>query len=512
MRGVGVQTLTTREQELTQYDEQGSPRKSRGETGAHPSRMRQHVARYHSSVRADAPLQEVAPRGARNLGRHFASRLVDEDYEIDRTDEGIIGVGAFADVRRGVCRQSGKQVVVKTFREASSVFADSLQRELRSLDAIRSLSERDQKESHKGRGVLCLDERNRAKFGCHDYLAVYGNIDAALADAGSTSGGMPNGDSYYMDKNTAGGTKPELHVVFDLLSGGDLFDFIMDDPVRSPNGRVLEPVAAHIGHQIVTSLMHSQRAGWCHLDLKPENVCIVRPSDATSSLPQSESAHGEVGNASGQNFFDAPEVSLIDFGHARPVPFGTSRYDEAKKDTLEDVLYPQDAIIGEAGSDSYAAPEVLWRSTFGVTSDVWSFGILLYAMLSGALPWPEGKQYDFLMDQGEIDACLDAHLTHGLLQPVVVDVLRKCLVIDPQKRWHPEQLLSHEIWQELSSERSHSETPWDALKSGSEPIPDYKQQAYAFQKQDVVRLRGSFVMGKARRGLKRWGKEPYVES
>ena len=39
-----------------------------------------------------------------------------------------------------------------------------------------------------------------------------------------------------------------------------------------------------------------------------------------------------------------------------------------------------------------------------------------------------------------------------------------------------------------------------------EALPDYKQRAGVFQRQDVVKLRGSFMMSKVRRGLKLWGK------
>jgi len=52
-------------------------------------------------------------------------------------------------------------------------------------------------------------------------------------------------------------------------------------------------------------------------------------------------------------------------------------------------------------------PEVLHTMCFSKTSDTWSFGILLYAMLSGSLPWPEGRQSDFLCDQNRIASTLD---------------------------------------------------------------------------------------------------------
>ena len=172
-------------------------------------------------------------------------------------------------------------------------------------------------------------------------------------------------------------------------------------------------------------------AGWIHLDVKPENVCI-----AALGPEGEEEGEGEGENAQKRNNFAT--VRLIDFGHARPFPNGLTK------------------IVGEAGSDSYAAvsvdwflsffffflllevfvssltssfllsslsfllssssplslpttpqPEVLHTMCFSKTSDTWSFGILLYAMLSGSLPWPEGRQSDFLCDQNRIASTLD---------------------------------------------------------------------------------------------------------
>ena len=290
-------------------------------------------------------------------------------------------------------------------------------------------------------------------------------------------------------------------MVLDYVGGGELFFWLRKEKRFSENRCRL--YAAEIGLALDT--MHKEHI--VYRDLKPENVCVVNSGDATSS------ADSET---------DLPEVALIDFGHARPVPDGSCVDDDVWEASssargASQVRYPQNIIAGEAGSDSYASPEVLQESTFGTTSDTWSFGIMMYAMLSGALPWPEGRQHDFLLDQVEIDACLDDHLSHNLLRPVVVDLLRKCLVIDPQKRSRPDQLLTHEVWDELfeadmtqqeadvgSARRGTSPYPvfWDMDQAGGqEPLPDYKQQAGVFQKKDVTKLRGNFMMSKVRRGL-----------
>ena len=83
------------------------------------------------------------------------------DYDVDLSDAGILGAGAFADVRRATCRRTGKPVVVKVFRETDAIFADSLQRELDSLDAIRALTEREQREAAAGAAALKASRRGR---------------------------------------------------------------------------------------------------------------------------------------------------------------------------------------------------------------------------------------------------------------------------------------------------------------------------------------------------------------
>ena len=80
-------------------------------------------------------------------------------------------------------------------------------------------------------------------------------------------------------------------------------------------------------------------AGWIHLDVKPENVCIAALG------PEGEGeGEGEGENAQKRNNFAT--VRLIDFGHARPFPNGLTK------------------IVGEAGSDSYAAVSVDWFLSF----------------------------------------------------------------------------------------------------------------------------------------------------
>lgn len=81
-----------------------------------------------------------------------------------------------------------------------------------------------------------------------------------------------------------------------------------------------------------------------HRDLKPENLLLDE---------------------------DLKNLKLIDFGLSNSM-----------KDS-----YP---LKTACGSPNYAAPEiVMGRSYSGVESDVWSMGVILYAMVCGSLPFDD---------------------------------------------------------------------------------------------------------------------------
>jgi serine/threonine protein kinase len=91
--------------------------------------------------------------------------------------------------------------------------------------------------------------------------------------------------------------------------------------------------------QIVMGLEELHRMGYCHRDLKPENILIARKG----------------------------VVKLADFG-------------------LAGMLSKQ--LVKSCGSPIYAAPEMMRRKPYdGTRSDVWSCGVVLYAMVVGSLPF-----------------------------------------------------------------------------------------------------------------------------
>ena len=68
-------------------------------------------------------------------------------------------------------------------------------------------------------------------------------------------------------------------------------------------------------------------------------------------------------------------AKLVDFGCAEKFGQGAA--------TAEAVEYRR------AGTRGYMAPEIMAMEPYGAPSDIWSLGVLLYAMLTATLPYPK---------------------------------------------------------------------------------------------------------------------------
>ncbi|KAJ5742754.1 uncharacterized protein N7511_011155 [Penicillium nucicola] len=130
----------------------------------------------------------------------------------------------------------------------------------------------------------------------------------------------------------------ELYLVLEYVEGGELFDYVLK------NGPLPEEEAVRLFRQIIAALGYCHRFNICHRDLKPENILLD-------------------GNHN---------VKLADFGMAALQPAGH-------------------LLNTSCGSPHYAAPEIIYgRKYRGDRADMWSCGIILYALLTGYLPFDGG--------------------------------------------------------------------------------------------------------------------------
>jgi len=124
------------------------------------------------------------------------------------------------------------------------------------------------------------------------------------------------------------------YLVFELLRGKTLQERIDDGPMPLQE-------AVHIATEVARGLAHAHAEGVVHRDLKPSNVFVT---------------------AKGQ-------VKILDFGMAHA--FGRRRL--------------------SGGTPAYMAPEQWEDAPEDERTDVFALGVMLYRMLSGEYPFPEGK-------------------------------------------------------------------------------------------------------------------------
>ena len=129
------------------------------------------------------------------------------------------------------------------------------------------------------------------------------------------------------------------YIVTRFARGGDLLSYLTERGVH----RLPEEEAKQIFHQVVLGVrdMHVQQI--CHRDLKHLNVFLSNNSSS-------------------------PKVKIGDFG-------------------LSCHLNEGEQIIKRAGTIGFMAPEVVMDEPSDFKADIWSLGVMLYALLSSRVPF-----------------------------------------------------------------------------------------------------------------------------
>lgn len=180
----------------------------------------------------------------------------------------------------------------------------------------------------------------------------------------------------------------ELYLVLEYVSGGELFDYV------TCNGALPEGEAVRLFRQIIAGLSYCHRFNICHRDLKPENILLDSQRN----------------------------IKLADFGMA--------------------ALQPEGAWLNTScGSPHYAAPEIILGQQYrGDKADIWSTGIILFAMLNGFLPFDGGNLHTTLrlVKKGE-------YYLPSSLSVEASDLIQRILQKRPEKRITMEQICSHPL-------------------------------------------------------------------
>ncbi|CCK71268.1 serine/threonine protein kinase KIN2 KNAG_0G02110 [Huiozyma naganishii CBS 8797] len=177
-----------------------------------------------------------------------------------------------------------------------------------------------------------------------------------------------------------------FYMLFEYVSGGQLLDYIIQ------HGSLREHHARKFARGIGSALQYLHANNIVHRDLKIENIMI-----STSG-----------------------EIKIIDFG-------------------LSNVYDPRKQLHTFCGSLYFAAPELLKaRPYLGPEVDVWSFGVVLYVLVCGKVPFDD-----------EVSSVLHEKIKQGNveypnhLSIEVLSLLSKMLVVDPERRASLKQVIEH---------------------------------------------------------------------
>lgn len=177
-----------------------------------------------------------------------------------------------------------------------------------------------------------------------------------------------------------------FYIVMEFCPGGELFQWIVH------HGHLTEEDSRPMIRQILEALAYVHSQNVSHRDLKPENVLISQT------------------------------------GHMKISDFGLSRF-----------VGPDHLARTPCGSPCYASPEcVSGRPYDGLKSDVWSVGVILYAMLTGKLPWTKRNQRQLFEQIRAGDYKIPDYVSEN-----AQSLIRGLMTVDCDKRLTIEQAFEH---------------------------------------------------------------------
>lgn len=181
-------------------------------------------------------------------------------------------------------------------------------------------------------------------------------------------------------------TPSDIFMVMEYVPGGELFDHIVHKL------RLREDEARRFFQQILSGVEYCHQSMVTHRDLKPENLLL------DSNL----------------------HVKIADFG-------------------LSNTMRDGEFLKTSCGSPNYASPEVVSGKAYvGPEVDVWSCGVVLYALLCGSLPFDDENVPNLFRKIKHGNFTLPGHLSSE-----AKDLIVQMLVVDPTRRITFAQIRKH---------------------------------------------------------------------
>lgn len=204
-------------------------------------------------------------------------------------------------------------------------------------------------------------------------------------------------------------TPKKLYLIMEYASGGELFDYIVK------HQRIQEKEACLFFQQLLSGIEYVSRLNIVHRDLKPENLLLD---------------------------FDKG-IKIVDFG-------------------LSNTYKTGELLKTACGSPCYAAPEMIAGKKYnGTNVDIWSCGVILFALICGFLPFEDPNTSNLYKKILSAD-----FQTPNYVSDEAKDLFHCILNTDPEKRYTIEQIRQHP-WFNLAK----CESNFKGIKVGVDPVP-----------------------------------------
>lgn len=186
------------------------------------------------------------------------------------------------------------------------------------------------------------------------------------------------------------------YIVLEYVEGRSLTDYVKEE--RPDLSKLVR-----LGERVASGLAAAHKLNIVHRDIKPENIIVN----------------------------DSGDPKILDFGLAKPLDPVQFRGDDDSTQTVSEELTRVGKIIGTV---SYMSPEQVRGDKIDTRSDIFSFGILLYRMVTGDLPFSGPTQVETMAKI--LESSFEPPRSRNESIPAELErIITKCLQKDTEDRY-----------------------------------------------------------------------------